>query len=552
MGGMLETGRRAFLAQAAIAPFCAGALLAYPPGWSPFVVAETRHGTVRGVDDRGIKLFKGIPYGASTAGRNRFMPPVDPPRWSGVRDAIHYGLSAPQRDPTPPPPGPPPPKGPNIFDALESGGPTPGEGEDCLVLNVWTPAVDDGRKRPVMVWLHGGGFTSGSGSFRWQDGTNLAARGDVVVVSINHRLNVMGFANFSAFSPDFAASGDAGMLDIVHALTWVRDNIARFGGDPDTVMLFGQSGGGRKIQTLLAMPSARGLFHRAAVQSGVAIRVVDRDTATRNAERILAKLGIATADVHDIQTIPYERIMSAYHAVSRDLGGVNLSVVGFVPTVDGTILPQHPFDPVASPVMPDVPMMIGHTRTEYTGLTTEAAAWTLDEPQMRARIRDLIGERSEAIVDLYRKASPGASPTEIFFLIESDYRYGAPTMVAAQRRAALGRAPVYLYYITWASPVQGGQLMTPHNMEVPFAFDNAQIMTNLTGGGADAIAMADKISDSWIAFARTGNPDTPKLPHWPAYTAADRATMILDNVCKVAGDPLRAKRVALYRELGYS
>src|SRR5580704_459660 len=261
-----------------------------------FVIAETNLGKIRGVDHNGIKIFKGIPYGASTAGPNRFMPPAETADWSGVRDALAYGHSAPQRDSA----ALPPPAG----GLTISGENLPAEGEDCLVLNVWTPAVgpaaNSDRKRPVMFWCHGGGFATGSGSSPDNDGTNLARRGDVVVVTINHRLNVLGFANFSEFSADFAASGDAGMMDIVHALKWVRANIAHFGGDPNTVMIFGQSGGGRKVETLLAMPSAKGLFHRATIESGAAIQVVDRDAAVRNSERLLAKLGIEKANVREL------------------------------------------------------------------------------------------------------------------------------------------------------------------------------------------------------------------------------------------------------------
>ena len=238
-----------------------------------YVIAETAFGKLRGVDNAGIKIFKGIPYGANTAGGNRFMPPAEPADWSGMRDALQYGQSAPQRDPNAPP------RPPGTLSI--SGEKLPPEGEDCLVLNVWTPAVgpasSTNRKRPVMFWCHGGGFATGSGSSPDNDGTNLAHRGDVVVVTINHRLNVLGFANLSAFSDDFAASGDAGMLDIVQALKWVRANISQFGGDPNMITIFGQSGGGRKVETLLAMPSAKGLFHRAIIESGAAVTVVDRD-----------------------------------------------------------------------------------------------------------------------------------------------------------------------------------------------------------------------------------------------------------------------------------
>jgi para-nitrobenzyl esterase len=560
--------RRDFLARASAIAISAGGLL--QRGWaqnSQDVIAETACGKVRGTSNRGINIFKGIPYAANTQGANRFMPAVDPVAWTGVRDAWDYGHSCPQGNPSPrrqdPSPAkaapaipqlkstiPKPVAGPSIFSALGvAGDKNPGQGEDCLVLNVWTPALNDGRKRPVMLWLHGGGFRGGSGSNPGWDGTNLCLRGDVVVLTINHRLSAMGFANFSEFNPHFAASGQVGMLDIVHALKWVRTNIAQFGGDPDTVMIFGQSGGGRKVETLLAMPSARGLFHRAAIESGIAIRIVDRDVATRNAEALLAKLSIPKTDVRKIQQLPVNQILIAAAAVDHDLGDADLDTMGFAPSVDGEIIPQHPFYPAASSVSADVPVVIGNTRTEYTGLTTNAALWHLDEDGLRTRIKQLLGEQSQTMIDLYRKASPNATPSDIFFLIESDYRYGAKTMKIAERRAALGKGPVYLYYFTWETPVQGGQLKSPHNIEWPFAFDNVEICAKLTGGGPEAIALADKVSDAWIAFARTGDPNTPKLPHWPAFTGTDRATMVIDNNSKAVDDPLRQKRLAMFHAL---
>jgi para-nitrobenzyl esterase len=513
-----------------------------------FVTAETTYGRIRGIDNNGIKTFKGIPYGASTAGTNRFMAPAEPAKWTGVRDALEYGKSAPQRDPA---------ASPRAAGGLTiSGENLPAEGEDCLVLNIWTPAVGstaNSRKRPVMFWCHGGGFATGSGSSPDNDGTNLARRGDVVVVTINHRLNVFGFANLSEFSTDFAASGDAGMLDIVQALKWVRANISEFGGDPNTVTIFGQSGGGRKVETLLAMPLAKGLFHRAIVESGAAIRVVDRDAAVRNSQALLAKLGIERANVRQLQTLPVEKILAAHFAVMKENPGVDQSVSGYAPTVDGKILPQHPFHPTASPVSADVPVMIGCTRTEMTLFSlNDAAAFSLNDAGMQGRVKDLLGDRSPGIVDLYRKLNPGASPSDIYFLIASDFRYGAPTMKVAERRAALSKGPVYLYYFTWETPVQGGRLKSPHTMEIPFAFDNVKITARLTGGGAEAMALADKVSDTWIAFARTGNPNTPKLPRWPAFNAKERATMVINNVSKVANDPLREQRIALFQAMNLS
>jgi para-nitrobenzyl esterase len=556
-----SVSRRDFLLRASAVALSSSAMFQSARGQgSKFVIAETNHGKIRGIENRGINIFKGIPYGANTTGANRFAPPVDPPSWIGVRDALEYAHSAPQGDPSTKtggsatakaaPATSKPVSGQSIYRALWVPGETnTGQGEDCLVLNVWTPKLNDGRKRPIMLWLHGGGFRGGSGSNPGWDGTNLCLRGDVVVITINHRLSAMGFANFSEFSQDFAASGQVGMLDIVQALKWVRTNIAQFGGDPNTVMIFGQSGGGRKVETLLAMPSAKGLFHRAAIESGIAIKVVDRDNAIRNAEMLLAKLGIPKTDVHKVRQLPLDQILIAAAAVDRELGSVDLDTLGFSPSVDGKILPQHPFYPTASPVSPDVPVMIGNTRTEFTGLTTELDLWHLDEDGMRSRIKELIGDQSESMIDLYRKYSPDATPSDIFFLIESDYLYGAKTMKIAERRAALGKGPVYLYYFTWETPVQDGQLKSPHNIEWPFAFDNVEICTALTGGGPEAMSLADKVSDAWIAFARTGNPNTTKLPHWPVLNSKDRATMIINNESKVVKDPLREKRIAMFRSL---
>src|SRR5215471_16867766 len=375
-----HASRREFLRQASLTTVSFSVLRAQE---TKYVTAETSFGKVRGIDNGGIKTFKGIPYGASTSGANRFMPPADPAKWTGVRDALEFGHSAPQRDPAAAPAG-----GGGLGVAGQG---LPAEGEDCLVLNVWTPAINDGRKRPVMFWCHGGGFATGSGSSPDTDGTNLAKRGDVVVVTINHRLNVLGFANLSEFSNDFAASGDVGIMDIVHALKWVRTNITQFGGDPNTVMIFGQSGGGRKVETLLAMPSAKGLFHRATIESGAAVKVADREVAIRNAEQLLTKLDIRKNDVHQVQKLPLEKIMAAYFEFVRDARGVDQSIDGFAPTVDGKILPQHPFHPKASPVSADVPLMIGCTRTEMTLFSlNDAAAFNLDQNGLRSRVKELL------------------------------------------------------------------------------------------------------------------------------------------------------------------
>jgi para-nitrobenzyl esterase len=502
-----------------------------------FVVADTAAGKVRGVEVEGIKIFKGIPYGANTTGRNRFMPPAPVAKWTGVRDALEYGPSAPQSEPG---------ARRNASDLAVAGAGLPQESEDCLVLNVWTPALADGRKRPVMVWCHGGGFATGSGSSPITAGFNLARRGDVVVVTINHRLNVLGFTYLGEpGGPEFSSSGDVGMLDIVRALQWVRDNIARFGGDPGTVTVFGQSGGGRKVATLLAMPEAKGLFHRAIIESGATLKLVEKDQGTRVASELMKTLGLDKTQVRDLQMTPIDRVMAAYFETMRRMN-VDQMTQGFSPAVDGQAISQHPFFPGASTVSPDVPVMLGSTRTE---LTSSAAAelFSLSDAAMRKRIGDLVGNGAATTIDAYTRATPGASPSDLYFLIASDYRYSGPVMTIADRRSALGKGPVYLYYWRWETPVDGGRLKSPHTIEIPFAFDNIKAATRLTGGGAEAMALADRVSDAWIAFARSGSPNTPKLPQWTKYNSTDRPTMVFNNQSAVVNDPIRDQRLAIFK-----
>lgn len=488
---------------------------------------ETTAGKVRGTARGGVHSFKGIPYGASTAGTNRFMPPQKPEPWTGVRDAVAFGHQSPQN---------------MRFTEVLAPQANPAEGfdEDCLVLNVWTPGPNDGRKRPVMFWIHGGGFAQESGSWPWIDGEALARRGDVVVVTINHRLNVFGYLHLGDIGGEkYAVSGNAGMLDLVAGLEWVRDNITGFGGDPGNVLIFGESGGGAKTCTLLAMPAAKGLFHRAAIQSGAWLRGTPREDANETARTVLQELGISASNIDEIQRVPVQKLLAVKTGALGPLpprrGALRL---GFSPVVDGRILPSHPFDPVASPISAEIPLLVGCTQYESTLFyVADESVFSLDEATMRKRVAEMIDEpMASRAIDTYRKAHPEATPSDLFLLLTSDRLARMDAIRLAERKHAQGRAPVYMYLFTWESPALGGKLRSPHTVEIPFVFDNTEIPSVMTQGPT-AKALAAKTSEAWIAFARSGDPNHAGLPRWPEYTSTARATMVLDNDCRVVNDP---------------
>jgi para-nitrobenzyl esterase len=474
------------------------------------------------------------------------MPPKPPIAWKNVRDALDYGASTPQSVPNA---KRPPSSTAGLIGELSD---RP-ESEDCLVLNVWTRGLKDNGKRPVMFWIHGGGFQSGSGSSPGYDGTNLCKRGDVVVVTINHRLNIMGFAYLGDIGgAEFANTGNVGMLDIVQALKWVRENIENFGGDPSRVMIFGESGGGRKVGTLLGMPDAKGLFHRAVIESGPQIKSMTRADATFAAQAVLDELQIAKSDFRKLQQVPLDKLMPAFFAASSK-HRFNHSLSGFAPVVDGKVLPQHIFHPTASPIMPEIPVIIGTNRTELTlQMVGDTAAFDLDEAGLQTRINAAFGDKATALIETYRKGVPSASPSELFFLMMSDRAYCVPLMTIAERRSALGKAPTYFYYFSWETPVNGGKMHSPHALEIAFVFDNTEKSARFTGGGSRPAALADKMSDAWISFARTGNPNTPKLPTWTPYDAASRATMVFNDKSEVVSDPTKERRIAMQAVLGLS
>jgi para-nitrobenzyl esterase len=508
-------------------------------GLSPIV--EIASGKLRGTCTPGICAFKGIPYGASTAGHNRFMPPLPPLPWVGVRDAVAYAghaLQSPDR----------PKRRPELETLLGPADTTP-EGEDCLTLNLWTPGLGDGAKRPVMVWLHGGAFASGSANRAVTDGANLARRGDVVVVGVNHRLNIFGFLHLADIGgSDWMHSGNAGVLDLVAALCWVRDNIGRFGGDPGKVTIFGESGGGGKVSVLLAMPAAQGLFHRAVIQSGAAIRVSTRERANALAEAVLKGVGLGRGECNLLQTLPAERLLAAMLPATRAVGRTHwplLDRYDFGPVVDGSDLPQHPAEPGAPEIADDIPLMIGGTSEESAFfLADDDAVWsgTLSERELHQRIAAVAGAETDNLVATYRAAMPQASAGDRLIAALTAANFWIRSVLLAERYAARRRTPVYMYSLAWQSPAHGGRLKAHHAMDLPFVFDNADV-PGTTAGASGALELAARISATWIAFARNGTPDHSGIPIWPRYESSERATMILDTVCRVVSDPDREMRL---------
>lgn len=496
-------------------------------------VVETASGCVRGITSAGVHVFKGIPYGASTAGANRFMPPRKPEPWVGVREATAYAGRSPQA-----PAAQQRPELATVWGPVDS----LAVGEDCLTLHVWTPGLDNAR-RPVMVWLHGGAFSYGSANSPRYDSTRLAQRNDVVVVAVNHRLNIFGHLDLSQVGGErFAQSGNAGVLDLVGALEWVREHIQRFGGDPGNVTIFGQSGGGGKVSALMAMPRGKGLFHKAIIQSGASVRFAERERTTRLADAVLKHLGLGPNQVDALQALPLERLQEAVVPAQATLPRPCqplLDRYNFGPVIDGSVLPAQPFDPGAPALSDDIPLMIGGTKDEAAiFLAPDDEVWNraVSEAGLSERVAKVAGSATADLVAWYRRRDSTAGPSDRLITMLSMSNFHVRSVLLAQRKALRGKAPVWMYSFDWETPAFGGRLKSSHSVEVPFVFDTLHVIGE-RHRKPGAQALADRVSKTWATFARTGDPANDLLPAWPTYAAEQRSTMLLDDVCRVVTDP---------------
>lgn len=479
-------------------------------------VVRTRPGLVRGFRDGPISVFRGVRYGADTAPR-RFRPPLPPRPWDAIVDAFEYGPAAPQ---------------------LRTDDTT---SEDCLFLNVWTPGVDDGRKRPVMFYIHGGAYNHGSGSSPLYDGIVLARRGDVVVVTVNHRLNAFGYLYTQRLNESrFVDSGNCGQLDLILALQWVRDNIASFGGDPDCVLAFGQSGGGAKIATMMAMPAAAGLFHRAASMSGQQVTASGPSNAALRTEAFLDAAAIGSSEVNDLQTLPVERLLRGLEARDPVLDGKS---VYFGPVLDMRSLHRHPFYPDAAPQSAHIPMIIGNTHDETRAFLRDPALYDLEWSDLpKLLVTNMVVDiEPNFVVREYRRLYPDYSPSQVFFAATTAARSWRGAIIELEERARQGGAETFAYHLNFPSPLEP-QLGAPHTFDIPLVFGNLDAAGSIAGSGDDSRAVSAMMSDAFISFARTGRPKGELLPDWKPFTLENRETMLFDRPPTLALDPRGGER----------
>jgi len=484
-------------------------------------LARVRSGRLRGQREQGVNVFRGIPYGADTAPR-RFQPALPEVAWRGVRDALDYGNAAPQ-----------------------TGKEGPGS-EDCLYLNVWTPALRDGGKRPIVFYIHGGAYNNGSGSDPLYDGSALCRRGDVVVVTVNHRLNVFGYLYLAQLGDArFADSGNVGQLDLVQALHWVRQHAAEFGGDAGNITVVGQSGGGAKIATLMAMPAARGLFQRAWTMSGQQVTAAGPRAATQRAQIAMQAVGAADADA--LRTLPMDALLAATRA--RDPSRVENSSLYVGPVLDGRSLPVHPFWPEAPAQSAGIPMVIGNTHDETRAfLGNDPANFALTWETLPAKLEkeQYVDLLPSVVIAEYRRLYPHYTPSEVFFAATTAGRSWRGAVEELEARARQG-APTWAYQLDWGSPLDGGKFGAFHTLDIPLVFDTTDRPGSRTGDSDEATRVAATMSEALIAFARHGDPNHGGLPRWQTYSLARRETMLFDATPQQANDPRGGER-RLYQQ----
>ncbi len=483
-------------------------------------IVETQYGKVQGTTSGPVYVWKGIPYAQPPLGDLRFRAPRAPHSWSGVRDATAYGLTSVQSA--------------RMMQSVFSANPEP-SGEDCLYLNIWSPGADD-KRRPVLFWIHGGGFTMGSGSTPWYDGTSFASNGDVVVVTINYRLGALGFLHLADLGgKEKDLSSNCGLLDQIAALKWVRDNIAAFGGDSNNITVFGESAGAMSIGTLLAMPAAKGLFQKAILQSGASHTILDSARASRIATKLMDTLGIH--NVTDLLDVSSEQLLAAQNKISGEGGRL-----AFQPVVDGASLPQQPIEAIASGSALGVSLLVGTNRDEMRLFTMMDPTQATPD---RSILEHLFGARANDVAAIYEAHQPENSSSDAWIDFLTDRTFRIPAIRLAEKQLAHG-ANVWMYRFDWPTPAFGGRLKACHGLEIPFVWNNLDKygVNLLTGDDPARQKVADAMHQSWIMFARNGNPNASGLSTWPAYDTAHRATMFFNEECQVVNDPQATERQA--------